>query len=111
MLSAVVAVTLLAAAALYASHRVATAQDDRGDCGISPEDARHEAMNFAVVHSVDLGLPAYPKDSDLTFVERQGTCMYTFEVVSGAHRANVVVYDNHPHTAVAVTGSRNAATP
>jgi hypothetical protein len=108
---AVVVVTTFATAALYASHRITTAQIERGDCGITPEDARQEAMNFAVVHSVELGLPTYPKDRDLTFVERQGTCMYTFEVVSGAHRADVVVYDNYPHTAVAVTGSSDAAKP
>lgn len=111
MALAVVVVTTFATAALYASHRMTTAQIERGECGIAPEDARKEAVNFAVVHSVELGLPTYPKDSDLTLVERQGTCVYTFEVVGGAHRANVVVYDNYPHTAVAVTGSSDAATP
>jgi hypothetical protein len=108
---AVVAVTIFATAALYASHRITTAQIERGDCGIGPDDAREEAVNFAVVHSVELGLPTYPKDSDLTLVEHQGTCVYTFEVVSGAHRAHVVVHDNYPRTAVAVTGSSDAATP
>jgi hypothetical protein len=96
---AAIALSLFVAAGLYASHRAIMAQIERGDCGITPEGARREAMNYAVVHSSELGLAAYPKDGDLTFVERRGTCMYTFAVVSGEHRADIIVSDNYPRTA------------
>jgi hypothetical protein len=109
--TAAIAALLFLAAGLYASHRTTMAHIERGNCGITPEAARQEALNYVVVHAAQLRLSTYPKDGDLKFVERDGTCMYTFAMLGGTHRADIIVYDNYPHTAVAVTSSGNATRP
>lgn len=74
-----------------------------GDCGISEAEARSEAKNFVMVHSTELGLSGPAQTGTLNLVSATGSCFYDFEYSMDRRQIDVTVYDNYPHTRLAVT--------